>query len=95
MKQFGLHALLLHNLSDESFFSINPSFWSLATEAQLRDYKVDTIEVSPYSIGVSPLLLPEFSDVSLDVLHGFGMKHPLHHLIGSQFVSFLFYSRHI
>ncbi len=35
VKQFTLHALLIHNLSDESFFSINASFWSLATEAQL------------------------------------------------------------
>jgi peptidoglycan/LPS O-acetylase OafA/YrhL len=34
-KQFGLHALLVHNLSDPYFFGINPSFWSLATEAQL------------------------------------------------------------
>ncbi|HEY3404146.1 MAG TPA: acyltransferase [Ohtaekwangia sp.] len=32
---FGLHALLLHNLLDRTFFSINTSFWSLALEAQL------------------------------------------------------------
>ncbi|MBK9763822.1 MAG: acyltransferase family protein [Flavobacteriales bacterium] len=30
-----LHALLLHNLSEVSFFSMNPSYWSLALEAQL------------------------------------------------------------
>lgn len=30
-----LHALLLHNLNEASFFSINPSYWSLALEAQL------------------------------------------------------------
>lgn len=29
------HLLLLHNLSDETIYSINPSFWSLALEAQL------------------------------------------------------------
>ena len=35
IRQFGLHALLLHNISHESLIGINPSFWSLATEAQL------------------------------------------------------------
>ncbi len=32
---FASHALFLHNLSGESFFSINGSFWSIATEMQL------------------------------------------------------------
>jgi peptidoglycan/LPS O-acetylase OafA/YrhL len=31
---FVSHALLIHNLHPVSFFSINPSFWSLALEAQ-------------------------------------------------------------
>lgn len=34
-KDLLLHGLLAHNLNDETFFSINPSFWSLALEAQL------------------------------------------------------------
>jgi peptidoglycan/LPS O-acetylase OafA/YrhL len=34
-KDWLLHALLLHNFSGETFFGINPSFWSLAVEAQL------------------------------------------------------------
>jgi peptidoglycan/LPS O-acetylase OafA/YrhL len=35
-KDFILHALLVHNLTDDTFFgSINPSFWSLAVECQL------------------------------------------------------------
>lgn len=29
------HVLLVHNLSDSTYFSINPSFWSLAMEVQL------------------------------------------------------------
>jgi peptidoglycan/LPS O-acetylase OafA/YrhL len=35
LKDFIVHALLLHNLTAENFDSINPSFWSLALEAQL------------------------------------------------------------
>lgn len=31
----GSHLLFLHNLSDKTFYSINPSFWSLALEMQL------------------------------------------------------------
>ncbi|WP_259014263.1 acyltransferase family protein [Emticicia fluvialis] len=34
-KDILLHVLLIHNLSDTSFFSINPSFWTLALEVQL------------------------------------------------------------
>jgi peptidoglycan/LPS O-acetylase OafA/YrhL len=34
-KDFVLHVLLLHNLTNATFFSINPSFWSLAVECQL------------------------------------------------------------
>ena len=29
------HLLLVHNLSDTTFFTINPAFWSIAVEAQL------------------------------------------------------------
>lgn len=29
------HVFLIHNLHDESFFGINPAFWSIAVEAQL------------------------------------------------------------
>ena len=32
---FFSHVFLIHNLSDKTFFSINPSFWSIALEAQL------------------------------------------------------------
>lgn len=32
---FVTHALLIHNLDDSTFFSINPSFWSIALEMQL------------------------------------------------------------
>lgn len=32
---FFSHALLVHNLLDKTFFTISPSFWSLALEAQL------------------------------------------------------------
>lgn len=32
---FFSHIFLAHNLSDNTFFSINPSFWSIALEAQL------------------------------------------------------------
>ena len=34
-RDFVLHALLLHNVSDTFFYSINVSFWSLAVECQL------------------------------------------------------------
>lgn len=34
-KDILLHVFLVHNLSEASFFSINPSYWSLALEAQL------------------------------------------------------------
>lgn len=34
-KDILLHALLVHNLDEASFFSMNPSYWSLALEAQL------------------------------------------------------------
>jgi peptidoglycan/LPS O-acetylase OafA/YrhL len=33
--QFISHALLIHDVSDSTFFGINPSFWSIATECQL------------------------------------------------------------
>lgn len=33
--QFGSHLLLVHNYSAETFFGINPSFWSIAVEVQL------------------------------------------------------------
>jgi peptidoglycan/LPS O-acetylase OafA/YrhL len=33
--QIGSHLLLLHNFDQRSFFGINPSFWSIAVEAQL------------------------------------------------------------
>ena len=35
IKQFGMHALLLHNISADYFFGIDPAFWSLAVEVQL------------------------------------------------------------
>lgn len=35
LKDLLLHVFLVHNLSEASFFSINPSYWSLALEAQL------------------------------------------------------------
>jgi len=34
-EQFLSHALFLHNFRDGTFFGINPSFWSIATEVQL------------------------------------------------------------
>jgi peptidoglycan/LPS O-acetylase OafA/YrhL len=34
-KHLFTHALFLHNFSNLTFFSINPSFWSIATEVQL------------------------------------------------------------
>lgn len=34
-KQFFWHAIFIHNLSDATFFGINASFWSIATEMQL------------------------------------------------------------
>lgn len=34
-RQFLAHALLVQNFRDNTFFGINPSFWSLATEVQL------------------------------------------------------------
>jgi peptidoglycan/LPS O-acetylase OafA/YrhL len=33
--QIAAHALLLHNFASDSFFGINPSFWSIAVAAQL------------------------------------------------------------
>jgi len=33
--QLGSHLLLIHNIDPKSFFGINPSFWSIAVEAQL------------------------------------------------------------
>ena len=33
--QLGSHLLLVHNGNDQWFFGINPSFWSIAVEAQL------------------------------------------------------------
>lgn len=35
LKQFVTHAVFLHNFETETFFGINPSFWSIAAEAQL------------------------------------------------------------
>lgn len=35
LKDFLLHVFFLHNLSESSFFTINPAFWSLALEIQL------------------------------------------------------------
>ncbi len=32
--QFGTHLLLVHNFSAETFYGINPAFWSLAAECQ-------------------------------------------------------------
>ncbi|MBK8659481.1 MAG: acyltransferase [Bacteroidetes bacterium] len=32
---FFSHVFLVHNLSDHTFFSLNPSFWSIALEVQL------------------------------------------------------------
>ena len=34
-KQFLWHALFIHNLSESTFFGINASFWSIATEMQI------------------------------------------------------------
>lgn len=34
LTQFGTHLLLVHNFSDETFYGINPAFWSLAAECQ-------------------------------------------------------------
>ena len=35
LKDLFYHLFLLHNVNDQTYFSINPSFWSLALEAQL------------------------------------------------------------
>jgi peptidoglycan/LPS O-acetylase OafA/YrhL len=35
LKNFLFHATLIHNLDQTTFFGINPSFWSIALEAQL------------------------------------------------------------
>jgi peptidoglycan/LPS O-acetylase OafA/YrhL len=35
LKQFVTHLMFIHNFSDSTFFQINPSFWSIATEVQL------------------------------------------------------------
>jgi peptidoglycan/LPS O-acetylase OafA/YrhL len=35
IKSLILHILLLHNFSQDTFYSINPSFWSIALEVQL------------------------------------------------------------
>ena len=35
LKQFCAHALFIQNFRANSFFGINPSFWSIATEVQL------------------------------------------------------------
>ncbi len=35
LHDFLLHVFFLHNLSESSFFTINPAFWSLALEIQL------------------------------------------------------------
>jgi peptidoglycan/LPS O-acetylase OafA/YrhL len=34
LRELVLHATMLHTLDERSFFSINPAFWSLATEEQ-------------------------------------------------------------
>jgi peptidoglycan/LPS O-acetylase OafA/YrhL len=34
-QQFWLHVFFLHNISQDTFFGINPSFWSIAVEMQL------------------------------------------------------------
>jgi peptidoglycan/LPS O-acetylase OafA/YrhL len=34
-RQFWLHALFLQNIHQDTFFGINPSFWSIAVEVQL------------------------------------------------------------
>jgi peptidoglycan/LPS O-acetylase OafA/YrhL len=33
--QFGTHALLVHNFWQDTYYGVNPSFWSIAVEAQL------------------------------------------------------------
>ncbi len=35
MKDFFSHLFLIHNYEDDTFYSINPAFWSLALEVQL------------------------------------------------------------
>jgi peptidoglycan/LPS O-acetylase OafA/YrhL len=35
IRQFFTHALLVHNYSDDTFWGINPPFWSIAIEVQL------------------------------------------------------------
>lgn len=35
LKHLFSHVFLIHNLDDDTFFSINPSFWSIALECQL------------------------------------------------------------
>jgi len=35
IKQIVVHALFIHNFQESTFFEINPSFWSIATEVQL------------------------------------------------------------
>ena len=35
LKQFVTHLLFMHDFRDSTFFGINPSFWSIATEVQL------------------------------------------------------------
>ena len=35
LTQIGTHALLIHNVSERTFFDINASFWSIAIEVQL------------------------------------------------------------
>ncbi len=35
LRDFIFHLLLIHNFEESAFFTINPSFWSIATEVQL------------------------------------------------------------
>lgn len=35
LTDFFSHVILIHNLNDNTFFSLNPSFWSIALEVQL------------------------------------------------------------
>ena len=62
-KQLITHILFIHNLSADTFFGINPSFWSIATEVQLyllfpvlllvrRGYGIEGCLVVTFSLGV-------------------------------------------
>ncbi|MGI2907964.1 acyltransferase family protein [Tolypothrix sp. VBCCA 56010] len=69
LSDFCYHLLLIHNLSSETYMSINPPLWTVATEWQLyfifplfllpiwRRFGLTSVVIAAFLIGIAPLYL--------------------------------------